>query len=465
MLGANLVLVVLLGQAPVTGPNRDPAALVAQLGAARYADRQAAAEALEQIGRPALTALRTARESRDLEVRTRARSLAQKIMGALLTQPTRIRLDFENTPLTEVTKALSLQTGFKMALYPQTLPKWRYQRVTLHGSQPVDFWKGIDQLCDAAGLQYNPSMHGYGEPVFTLTDGSLRALTPTSDHGPFRVSLVGVHYERNLNYIHSGGIGNLPPPGPRPAAPEPAPRDALARPRLQPSTNVQFIAQLVVVAEPRLTLTYQQDSLQLIEAIDDRGNSLMPAGKARPALRTAAYFGMMSGSVVHLPAELHRPSGAGESIKKLRGIIPLAVSSRRPDPLVVPLTNAAGKTFENPDLQLTVHEIRPMPNTRNMLLELTVRPTDRDVLSSHGEVESSANFFQRPSPPPLQIEVTDSRGQSVQWFQSGADAESSRVTLTLINLPQTTELKELRYYTLTRSSTNVPFSFTDIPMP
>jgi len=463
MLGANLMLAVLLGQGPAAAANRDPAALVAQLGAARYADRQAAAEALEQIGRPALLALRTARESRDLEVRTRARSLAQRIEGALLTQPTHIRLDFENTPLTEVTKALSLQTGFKMALYPTNLPKWKFQRVTLHGSQPVDFWKAIDQLCDAAGLQYNSSMHGYGEPVFTLTDGALRTLTPISDHGPFRVSLIGVHYERNVSYTRPGAVGNLPPPGPRPAAVEPAPRVVGSPTGLHPFTDVQFTAQLVVAAEPRLTLTYHQGSLQLVEAIDDRGNSLIPAANARQAPRFAGYFGMMNGPVVQLPALLHRPSGAGETIKKLSGNIPLTVSSRRPDPLVVPLANAAGKTFENADLQLTVHEIRAMPDTRNTLLELTVRPSDRDASSSHGEVESSANFFQRPSPPPLQIEVTDARGQSVQWIQSGADVESSRVTLTLINLMA--EPKELRYYTLTRSSANVPFSFTDIPMP
>ncbi|MFI5454968.1 MAG: hypothetical protein ACHRXM_05905 [Isosphaerales bacterium] len=485
MLGANLMLLVSLGQVQQAGPDRDPAALVVQLGAARYADRQAAAAALERIGRPALPALRTARDSRDLEVRNRAWSVTQKIEGALLTLPTRIRLDFDDTPLFDVTKALSLQAGFKMALYPPNLTKWRLQRVTLHGSQPVDFWKAVDQLCDAAGLQYNSSMHGFGgerDPIFTLTDGSQRALTPISDHGPFRVSLLGVDYHRNLIYApQSGAIGNLTPPRPRPAALEPGPRDAgspprlrpvtnepaprdpALAPRLNPRTNVQFTAQLVVAAEPRLTLTYQHGSLQLIEAVDERGNSLIPAGKSGQVSRTAAYFGIMSGPVVQIPAPLHRPAVPGESIKKLRGIIPLTVSSRRPDPLIVPLTNSAGKTFENPDLQLTVHEIRPMLNTRNTLVELSLRPSDRDALSSPDDADGFNNLMQRPDPSQLQIEVTDTRGQMIPWFQSGADAETSRVTLTLTN--PATELKELRYYTLTRSSVNVPFEFTDIPMP
>jgi len=462
MLGANLMLVVVLGQVQATAPDLDPAVLVAQLGAARYADRQAAAEALERIGRPALSALRTARDSRDLEVRTRAWSLTQKIEEALLTQPTRITLDFDNALLADVTKSFSLQTGFKMALYPQNLPKWRNQRVTLHESQPVDFWKAVDQLCDAAGLQYNSSMHGYGgerEPVLALTDGSVRALTPISDHGPFRVSLLGVDYQRHVSYSPP------PPPPPRPAALEPPPRDTGATRRLHPVTNVQFAAQLVVAAEPRLTLSYQPGALQLIEAVDDRGNSLVPAGNSGPALRTAAYFGMMNGPVVQLPAPLHRPAVAGELIKKLRGIIPLTVSSRRPDPLIVPLSSAAGKTFENPDVQLTVHEIRTNPNTPNTQVELTVRPGDREAFSSQGDGEGPNFLFQRSSPAQLQIEVIDGRGQVIHWFQSGADADNSRVTLTLTHPPSAPPPKELRYYALTRSKVNVPFEFTDIPMP
>jgi hypothetical protein len=467
MLGANLMLLVLLGQVEQAGADRDPAALVVQLGAAREADRQAAAAALERIGRPALPALRTARDSRDLEVRNRAWSVTQKIEGALLTLPTRIRLDFDDTPLFDVTKALSLQAGFKMALYPPNLTKWKLQRVTLHGSQPVDFWKAVDQLCDAAGLQYNSSMHGFGgerDPIFTLSDGSHRALTPISDHGPFRISLLGVDYHRHLIYASpSGGIGNLTPPRPRTAALEPAPRDAGLPSRLHPVTNVQFTAQLVVAAEPRLILTYQHGSLQLTEAVDERGNSLIPPGKSGPVRRSAAYFGIMSGPVVQIPAPLHRPAVPGETIKKLRGIIPLSVSSRRPDPLIVPLANSAGKTFENLDLQLTVHEIRPMPDTRNTLVELSLRPSDRDASSSADDADGFNNLVQRPNPAQLQIEVTDARGQMIPWFQSGPDTESSRVTLTL-TCPAT-ELKELRYYTLTRSSVNVPFEFTDIPLP
>ena len=102
----------------------------------------------------------TLANSRDPEVRTRAGALAQKIENALLTQPTRLQLNFQNSPLPEVARSLSRQTGFRIELYPANLPKWRQQRVNLNESESVDFWKAIDQLCDLAGLQYNASMHG-----------------------------------------------------------------------------------------------------------------------------------------------------------------------------------------------------------------------------------------------------------------------------------------------------------------
>ena len=42
--------------------------------------------------------------------------------------------------------------------------------------------------------------------------------------------------------------------------------------------------------------------------------------------------------------------------------------------------------------------------------------------------------------------------------------ESSRITLTMAGLAGA-EPKELRYYRLTGTTVNVPFTFTDVPMP
>jgi hypothetical protein len=59
----------------------------------------------------------------------------------------------------------------------------------------------------------------------------------------------------------------------------------------------------------------------------------------------------------------------------------------------------------------------------------------------------------------------DSHERLIPWFVSREDNETAHVTLTLTNLPRTTQAKELRYYTLTRATMNLPFEFKDLVMP
>jgi hypothetical protein len=467
MFVANLMLACLLGQPQPPGAERDldPSALLVQLGATRYADREAAAQALEHLGRSALPALRAARDSRDLEVRTRASALIHKIEGALLIQPTRVRLDFDRVPLTDVVRSLSLQAGFKVALFPENLPRWRSTRVTLRESQQVDFWRAVDQLRDVAGVQYNPGMNGYAgqrEPTFSQADGANRAIVPTSDHGPFRVSLLGLHYQRDVNYDASGPIAKLEvQQAGKPAGLGTAGITAQG----SPLSIVQFSARLQVAAEPRLSL-YQNGPLQIIEAVDNRGNSLVPSAGDGPAYnRVAGYFGMATGPVMPLQAQLHRPESPGETIKKLRGTIPVMISSRKPDPLVVSLIDGIGKTVENSEVQLTLHSLRTAPNPQNSQLELSVKLNDRDLSPERNDEDGFSSLLKRADPQHLQIEVVDAGGQLIPWFPSVSDNETARVILTLTNLPRTTKPKELRYYSLTRATLNLPFEFKDLLMP
>jgi hypothetical protein len=464
MLGVKVLLLMLLGQVPEG--QADPDELVPRLGADRYAEREAASVALEQLGRPALPALRSARGARDPEVRNRAAGLVQRIEGSLLTQPTLIRLDFERAPLAEVVRSLGQQSGFKVALYPDNVPKWKYQKVTLRQPGPVTFWKAVDLLCDAAQIQHDPGLHGIAgprEPTFALTDGSPRTLTPNFDHGPFRVSLLGVHFQRDFNFgaQGAGGPGGIGPPGglPRPARLQPPPRV-----RINPITSTQFSAQLLVAAEPRLFIS-QNGPLQVVEAVDNRGNSLIASASGRPVVnRFSGHFGLMSGSAVPLHAPLHRPVAPGETIKKFRGVIPLSISSRGPDPLVVPLDHGMGKRFANADVEVTVHGIRALPNARQTVLELTVRSNERPGPAEPVDSDAFGDIY-RGDTPRQQLEIMDSRGQLVSWFPLGVDSDTSRLTLGFMNLPSNVSLKELRYYTLTRATVNLPFEFTEIPMP
>lgn len=440
MIGAVFSCVFLLGQVSSSSLETDASALVAQLGAGRYAEREAAASALARLGRKALPALRENRLSPDLEIRNRAQDLIRKIEGALLLEPSHVRLDFDDAPLSEIVAALNHQVGFRIALYPENHPRWRSKRITIHQAESIDFWKAVDRLCEAGDLQYNPLLQGYAihrDPILTLTAAAIHPATPTSDSGPFRVSLLGLHYQRDVSFL-----------GPQPAL-----------------TN-QFHAQLQIVGEPRLAV-HQTASPRLIEAVDDRGNSLIPQNSENPAFhRFSGYFGMASGPVVPVNAILHRPIDAGTTIKKLRGVIPVAVSSRQADPLVVPLQDAARKTFGGDDLQITVHSIKKLPNNRQSAIEISIKASEDRATGGENPSPDGFNVVApRLNVQQLPIEIVDTRGQMITWSQSSYDAESGHVVLTVPNDMPAAPLKELRYFTLNRAETSIPFEFSNIPMP
>lgn len=457
MIGAYLAVAVLVGQVPPS----DPMGLVTQLGSARYAQREAAAAALEQLGRSALPALRSVRDVKDPEIRSRASSLITKIEGALLTKPTLVALDFHDQPLAEVVHAMSDRSGIKMAIYPEQ-PAMQQKRVTLQESAPVPFWKALDRLCEAGQLQYNFGMHGMPntrEPVFPLFFGAGRPAGPMSDTGPFRVNLIGLHYQRHVQFY--------PPGQPQPTArvglppnPQPNPSDA-GRPVY--NISEEFYAQIQLAAEPRLSVS-QNGPLKLVEAVDDRGQSLLiEANNKSTVQRHSAYFGLTAGPTLHLQAPLRRPEQPGQEIKRLRGVVPVVVATRKGDPLVIPMNGSTGKSFHNDEATLEVQEVRVNPNTNQTSIQISVRPHR----SSAGEADLLAAMptvmIRRNETQQQQIEVRDAQGKPIPWYLSN-DAEGSRMTLTLTSHDQGAPA-EIRYYAMVRAATDVSFEFTEVPLP
>jgi hypothetical protein len=467
MLGVNLAWVVLLGQAAMTP---DPSELVTRLGSLRYVEREEAAGALERLGRLAIPALRAAREARDAEIRTRAAALFNKIEGALLTQPTLVSLDFDDQPLAEVTKAISDQTGIKLGLIPENPQVWAARRITLQEPLPIPFWKAMDRLCDASRLQYNLAMNGSSagrEPVLPLHDGGPRPAGPTWDSGPFRVSLLSLHYQRDVNFSHV--VVGFPrrgvmPPLPRPVPPQPpvnTPQADVA------AISEQFYAQVQVAAEPRLAISLN-GPLKVLEAVDERGQSLLPEpGEGPLTQRFSGYFGLNT-VAIQVQAPLKRPAQPGQSIRKLRGTLPVLVSTRKPDPLVVALPGAAGKAFQNDDVTLNVVEIKNTPVNNQTSIEIVLRSNQNAAAGLPVPGGNGPEFMaQRPDLHQQQLEVVDTQGRPIGWYHQAStfDAEGSRMTLTLTpHDPQTTPA-ELRYYGLARAATEVSFEFGDIPMP
>lgn len=456
MTWAQLVLMgaLVLGAAP-----DDPAALVTRLGAPRYADRQAAARALEALGVRALPALRNARQSPDAEVRVRAAELIGRIEAERLVRPTVVRLDFTDTPLPAVVAALSERTGIPIGLVPENSPIWQARKVTLQASEPVTFWQALDRLCAAAGLRHTIAQDGVlpgRDAVVQLFAGGPPGDLVADASGPFRITVEGIHYHLDRRF---GGAG-------QPVRALPA-GGGIGR-QDDGSISRQFFLDLQVVAEPRMILS-QSGPLKLTEAIDDQGNNLLPPVSSDAVIRSAGYFGGgFSTTTLQMQAHMTYPDRPGATIKRLRGTIPVVIAARKDDPLIIPLGQAKGRTYQTESVELTIHDIQDDPNHPRSTIELSLRPLGPEGESlGGGGIGAELLALRAPNMPQSQIEILDAQGRPYrQWFPSSTrlDQQEAHMTLTLMSDGEVGPPAQLRFYDLNRASAEVTFEFEDIPM-
>lgn len=459
MIGVPLILLAMLA-----ADAQDAAGLVSQLGAPKYADREAAAQALEVLGREALPALKAAQEATDPEVRSRAALLQGKIENALMVRPTLVRLDFEDRPLPEVVKTLGDRAGMTMVLVPENNPAHQSRRITLKADEPVTLWQAVDRLSRAAKLRSHVVILANGAaraPAFQFVDRQEETdPIPTSDNGPFRLLVQGIHYHRDLTF--GKGVTN-------PIIVGPNAQLARARPLNDEASTEQFYLDLQVTAEPRM-LVAQNGPLKIVEAIDDKDQSLLPPASDQPNARVSGYYGTYSTGLASFQLQVHlkHPLQAGKTIKRFRGTLPVVVSTRKDNPLVINLADAEGKTFNSPDWSLTIHEIKADPDQPRTTIEISARSNSPADPSLGGRPAMELAGLRSSHSAQSQIEILDAQGRIYQqWFPSTSriDANELRMTLMLLPSDDVGAPAQLRFYDMARAMTDATFEFHDVPMP
>jgi len=442
-----LALIVL--SVALAGP-AEPQAQVDRLGSPRYADREEAVAELERMGRKALPALRGALDSKDLEVRNRATALVDRIEASLLTMPTLIAMDFQDAPIAEVVRAIRDRSGVNLNLRPEESPAWKDRKLTVVEAEPVPFWPAIDRLCEAGRVRINPGfpmVPGRAERSLTLIDGESRDPSPRFDSGPFRVRVVELDHQRKITYLPTQ-------PGAVVALGGPSPTLVIE----------QFHLTIQVMAEPRLSL--QQESMaKVVEAVDDLGQSLvLPTSGPTPASGQRARMMAFSGAGnadVRVVIPLRRPESPGKAIRSIRGLIPLAVSSRKSDPFTIELADPVDKPARAPDAIVTVRGIKPGGDGPTNI-DLAIVPRDGAEPNDPGmpAFRNQATIQQR-------IEVVDARGNALAWFPSNMQTEGANVRITMHVPPQANQGAPARilYYATVRAQAEIPFEFRDLPMP
>jgi hypothetical protein len=141
-------------QPPATADAARIARLVEQLGSDVFAERQKATKELEEIGAPALDALRQAAQGGDPERRKRAEELIFNFQWRLeatrLLAAKRVHLVYKDTPLADAVADFKAKSGYDIALSDPD-GKLKDRKVTLDTGD-VTFWKALDLFCRQAGV-------------------------------------------------------------------------------------------------------------------------------------------------------------------------------------------------------------------------------------------------------------------------------------------------------------------------
>jgi len=185
-------------QAAHKQPAPDIPALVRELGADDYRQRNAAELRLAEIGRPAREALAVAVAGGDAETRLRARELLKRIRIDELWEATTFRYDEKSSAASAAVRALSKQTGNRVLLGDQ------------YGSfddKPLDFaysgaefWPVLDDLCLRTGNKLRPH-YDTREPGLVITAGRPGAY-PVAYAGPIRAQITSARraFSEEIDY-------------------------------------------------------------------------------------------------------------------------------------------------------------------------------------------------------------------------------------------------------------------------
>jgi hypothetical protein len=438
MLPLSLVLVLTSALARDLAPEE----LIRRLSSPDRVVREEAARTLEERGAQALPALRAARESASVqEARGRLGDLIDRIESGALDRPTLVALEVDDQPLGEAVRALAARSSFSLSLDDLALAS---RRVTVRSSSPLPFWEAVDRLGRAGHVRRDPGPRGdvgndARASMIHLVGGD--PPTFTAYHGPLVIHLFATHWHQDVSFEAAGVATNVP------------------------RRNAVVTIEVQAFAEPGRFIN--SNGLPRLEAIDERDRALSPnPGTAIEQPNPSEHSWLIPGRISllqwHVPLAL--PELPARSPLKLRGMLPVVISSRKPAPLVIPLVDAAGKTFRQGPFVVRIEKVSTSnANTTevDLLLSEDVGPPERTRIALGPEMDYVGDYLAN------RIEFEDAEGHPLNWLFLG-------------NHPTSTESGELRVqtyvagvapparlsvYGLHRVATEIPFKFGDVPSP
>ena len=428
----------------------DVAALIRQLDADDWHDRDAAAGRLFAVGEPARQAVADAAARSDSpEVRSRAAGVIARLDQADVNRPTLVTVHGDAGSPLAIFDAIASAGHVQFNYWP---PRLQGGRPVPGRGVPVDlvnrpFWEAFDLACAATGCGIDPNLsrHNGSGPTIRADAGRRLLLPGTVVAGPLTI----------------------------------APREADGRfaafDRRRAGAGVVdgdgggVTLGLLVLVDPKLsTLPDAPPTITITEAVDDQKQSLAakpnapPAGgPARAAMAMArrqqraaamARDGLNNALMHDVSVELAAPAAAAQRVARLRGTVTVRVIDR-------------SDTVAFDRAEQANHEQRTIGPYRVTLKHCDI---DEDGVSYTVTVRAADGGEMPPAVPTFRLEDADGRPIDDGNGGGGSMSDGRRVTLERRAQPRGPVRTPARLVctavTATRDVT-VPFEMRDLPLP
>jgi hypothetical protein len=410
---------------PATQPAITPAEqkLIDLLNADDWRARQSAEDGLVALGPSTRAAMMWLSSTGSAEQRTRAQSVLARLDIAAANSPTLITLHLKNVNPRDVFSAIAKQAGTELGFFPENL--WVKERGIPFQPVSIDldqqpFWHAIEQAGQIANARVQTMNTGTGSKL-TVQQGNPGEdwlSGPHSDSGQFTV--LPVQISRNQTVTFS------------PTAAKMSSSEIRFRLLVDPKVTV-----LSVIYRPKLT-----------EAIDDKGNSLLPpddqamGDQVGPAL------------TFEMSSPLAFPNDGFTKLTSLKGTISVAVASHM-EHLDLPDVKAA---VNQPKLigewSLVVESCQIGQRDGSYALKVTVPDRTVDANAVYSLIG--------------QVRLVDAANQTISTgYNSGSgdglhyEIKKTFSSQEVIHLPVSLKWD----LPMETKEKQVPFHFTDLPLP
>jgi len=273
--------------------------LVRELDGAELAVRDKAEAALLELGVAALEFLPepTGRVSAEVKQRlNRVRSKLERVLATNSSQASRVTLEADEMPLSEVLDAISTQTGNKILDYRTEFGQEAEDPSINVAFKDVTFWEAFDQVLDDAGLTVYPYSDNDEPAIAVVSRGESQSLR----HG-------------QANYAGAFRLEAI---------------ELAARRDLRDRANRSLHLRLEVAWEPRLAPIAIGNSMAELDVRDDKGNSLLDQGGATADFDFEATVPRNANST-ELELPLVPPPRNVEKISRLAGKLSVMLPGKR----------------------------------------------------------------------------------------------------------------------------------------